>query len=196
MTNSEKHPDFAKPKTSYRKFRCYEKGVAIYDLTEAFVRKNLAVGDRTKDQMLQAARSGKSNFVEGRTDAAVSIQMEISLYGTAIGSLEELLNDYEDFMRTRQIPIWEKNHPRMLKLRETCSSHNDTKYYMSLSERLNLEEFCNMMLTLIHQNLVMLKKMQGYAKQDFLTQGGIKEQMYRARTAYRQSQGGYPPKDS
>lgn len=178
-------PEFAKPKTTYRKLYCYHKGVAIYDLTKLFLKDHIPTRDRTNDQMLQSARSGKSNIVEGRTDAAVSLEMEIKLYGVAIGSLEELLNDYEDYLRTHNLQIWDKNHSRYEKLRKFCADNNNTEVYVSLYKKLNEEEFCNMMLTLIHQNLSMLRKLFSLVKDDFLRLGGIKEQMYRARIEYR-----------
>ncbi len=107
--------------------------------------------------MLQAARSGKQNIVEGRSDAAASAEMEIKLYGVAVGSLHELLNDYQDFMRTRSVEIWGARHPRYQRLRGVCAKNNDTAYYMALAPRLNDVEFCNLMLTLINQTIVMLK---------------------------------------
>ena len=85
--------DFARPKTSYRKLHAFLKAEAIYDLTYYFLQGHIAKSDRTYDQMLQAARSGKQNIVEGRSDAASSAEMEIKLYGVARGSLHELLND-------------------------------------------------------------------------------------------------------
>lgn len=105
-------PDFARPKTSYRSLYSFQKAEAIYDLTYYFLHKHIAKSDRTYDQMLQAARSGKQNIVEGRVDAATSAEMEIKLYGVARGSLHELLNDYLDFMRTRNISKWDFHHPR------------------------------------------------------------------------------------
>ena len=180
--------EFAKPKTSYRKLHCYHKGVAIFDLTKLFLNDHVPTRDRTNDQMLQSARSGRSNIVEGRTDAAVSLKMEINLYGCAIGSLEELLNDYEDYLRTHRLPIWDKNHPRFEKLRDFCAKNNSTDVYTPLYKKLNDEEFCNMMLTLIHQNLTMTRKLFNLVKDDFLKLGGISEQMYRARVNYRNDQ--------
>lgn len=173
--------DFAKPKTCYRSLRVFLKAEAIYDLTYLFLQRNISRVDRTNDQMLQAARSGKQNIVEGRSDAGSSSEMEIKLYGVAYGSLHELLNDYEDFMRTRNIPKWDISHPRAVKLREICRNQNDTSYYMSFAPRLNNEELCNLIITLIHQGLTMLSKLIELVKQDFLKNGGIKEQMYRAR---------------
>lgn len=181
-------PEFAKPKTSYRKLYCYQKGVAIYDLTYLFLKDHISTKDRTHDQMLQSARSGKTNIVEGRTDATVSLQMEINLYGVSIGSLEELLNDYEDYMRTHNIPFWDYKNPRFGRMKDFCAKNNLTEIYTPLYSKLNDEEFCNMMLTLIHQNLSMTRKLQEYAKEDFLKLGGIKEQMYQARVKYRDMQ--------
>ena len=86
--------------------------------------------------------------------------------------------------------IWKLNHPRLAKLRDFCSKNNDTKVYTALYYKLNDEEFCNMMLTLIHQNLSMIRKLYNLVKDDFLKIGGIKEQMFRARIAYRDQQQG------
>lgn len=179
--------DFARPKTSYRKLHAFCKAEAIYDLTYHFLQGHIAKSDRTYDQMLQAARSGKQNIVEGRADAAASAEMEIKLYGVARGSLHELLNDYEDYMRTRGIVIWGMGHPRTARLRQTCREHNDTNYYTTLAHRLSDEELCNMLLTLIHQTLTMLDKLIELAKADFLKNGGIKEQMLHARLNQRRN---------
>lgn len=181
-------PDFARPKTGYRSLYCFQKSEAIYDLTYLFLNSHIDKRDRTYDQMLQAARSGKQNIVEGRSDAASSAEMEIKLYGVARGSLEELLNDYLDFMRTRQITIWNQGHPRLRALIATCRCHNDTQYYMQLAPRLNDEEFTNLLLTIIRQCVAMISKMIDLVKQDFIKNGGIKEQMYRARLSYRNNE--------
>ena len=180
--------DFARPKTSYRKLYAFQKAEAIYDLTYIFLQNHIAKSDRTYDQMLQAARSGKQNIVEGRADSASSAEIEIKLFGVANGSLHELLNDYEDYMRTRGIAIWPIDHPRAQKLREVCTANNDTAFYTALAPRLNDEEFCNLMLTLVHQTISMIGKMTELIKQDFLKNGGIKEQMFRARISHRNNQ--------
>lgn len=179
---------FARQKTSYRKLNVYKKAEAIYDLTYLFLEKHISKKDRTYDQMLQAARSGKQNIVEGRSDAAISAEMEIKLFGVARGSLHELLNDYEDFMRTRNIPVWGHEHPRTSKLREMCKTQNESAFYTSLASKLNDEEFCNMMLTILNQELRMLDKFIELIKDDFLKNGGIKEQMLRARLQSRNTQ--------
>lgn len=178
-------PDFARPKTSYRKLHVFRKAEAIYDLTYYFLQGHIAKTDRTYDQMLQAARSGKQNIVEGRSDAATSAEIEIKLFGVARGSLHELLNDYEDYMRTRRILFWNQDHPRFGNLLKTCREHNDTAYYTAIADRLNDEELCNLMLTLINQTIAMLNKMINKIKADFLRNGGVKEQMFNARIQYR-----------
>lgn len=177
--------DFARSKTSYRKLYVFQKAEAIYDVTYFFLQSRIAKSDRTHDQMLQAARSGKQNIVEGRSDAASSAEMEIKLFGVARGSLHELLNDYEDYMRTRRIPFWDLHNDRFIRLTAMCKQHNDTAFYSALVPRMNDEEYCNLMLTLIHQTISMLDKMIEKVKADFLRNGGIKEQMYRARLNHR-----------
>lgn len=180
-------PDFARPKTSYRKLHVFRKAEAIYDLTYYFLQGHVSKTDRTYDQMLQAARSGKQNIVEGRSDAATSAEIEIKLFGVARGSLHELLNDYEDYMRTRRILFWNQDHPRFGNLLITCREHNDTAYYTAIADRLSDEELCNLMLTLINQTIAMLNKMIDKIKADFLRNGGVKEQMFNARIQYRTS---------
>lgn len=179
-------PDFAKPKTSYRKLKVFSKAEAIYDLTYFFLQGRIAKSDRTYDQMLQAARSGKQNIVEGRSDAASSAEIEIKLFGVARGSLHELLNDYEDYMRTRGLAFWERGNVRYQRLLDFCRSHNSTGDYTPPASKMNDEEYCNLMLTLIHQTIAMLDKMIEMIKADFLRNGGIKEQMYQARVGWRE----------
>lgn len=180
---------FAHPKTGYRKLYAFQKAEAIYDLTYYFLKGHMLRGDRTTDQMLQAARSGKQNIVEGRVDAPSSAEMEIKLYGVARGSLHELLNDYLDFMRTRGITVWGRDHQRFPALIQMCRTNNDTVFYQRLAPKLNDEELCNMMVTLIYQTVGMLGKLIELVKQDFLQNGGIREQMFRARTNYRREHG-------
>lgn len=178
-------PDFAKPKSSYRNLYVFQKAEAIYDLTYFFLQGRIAKSDRTYDQMLQAARSGKQNIVEGRSDAASSAEIEIKLFGVARGSYHELLADYEDYMRTRGLAFWERGNERYPRLLEFCRSHNSTDDFAPLIQKMSDEEYCNLMLTLIHQTIAMLDKMIEKIKEDFLRNGGIKEQMYKARIESR-----------
>ncbi|MBQ7420355.1 MAG: four helix bundle suffix domain-containing protein [Prevotella sp.] len=167
----------------------YRKSDVIYQLTVEFCQRFLPpYGDRTVDQMVQAARSGKQNIVEGSEDGQTSSEMEIKLLNVARGSLQELRADYEDYINTHHLNIWEKDSPRQQKLRSFCRSHNDYGDYAPYASKMNDEEFANLMLTLCHQTD---KMMCGYIKQleeRFVTEGGIKERMYAARTGYRQEQ--------
>ena len=176
---------FLKAKGSYRNLFCYQKAEAIYDLTYRFQRRFLERGDRTIDQMVQAARSGKQNIVEGRAAATTSHETEIKLYNVARASLQELLIDYEDYLRTRNLQLWQNGHPRLEGIRRTCAEHNDSAYFCQLEPKCNAEELANLAITLIHQTDVMLRKLIDYAKEDFLKDGGVREQMTRARLARR-----------
>src|SRR3954470_24685233 len=98
-------PGFTPPHGNYRDLLSYQKAEVIYDLTFRFCQRFLTKGDRTIDQMVQAARSGKQNIVEGSKAAGTSKEMEIKLTNVARASLEELLNDYQDFLRVRNLVL-------------------------------------------------------------------------------------------
>ena len=102
----------------YRNLRVYKVTEIIYDITYYFTHKFLSRGDRTVDQMIQAARSGKQNIAEGNQAAATSSETEIKLTNVAKASLEELLDDYEDYIRVRNLEQWGKSHPRYDKMRQ------------------------------------------------------------------------------
>lgn len=169
----------------YRNLRAYKLSEIIYDMTVIFAERFVRPGSRTRDQMEQAARSGKQNIAEGSEASMTSKETEIKLTNVAKASLEELLLDYEDFLRQHQRQQWSKTHPRIRKLRAYLMSddfmNNPTKY----AHRLNDEEFCNLCITLINQATYLLRKLLESQQQLFLEQGGIKEQMYRARINYR-----------
>src|SRR5829696_6670735 len=101
-------PGFIPPHGGYRDLLSYQKAEIVYDLTFRFCHRFLTKGDRTIDQMIQAARSGKQNIVEGSQAAGTSKEMELKLTNVARASLEELLNDYQDFLRVRDLPLWDK----------------------------------------------------------------------------------------
>jgi four helix bundle protein len=103
-----KDPGFIPPHGGYRSLLSYQKAEIVYDLTYHFCRRFLDRGDRTIDQMIQAARSGKQNIAEGSAASGTSKEMEIKLTSVARASLEELLIDYRDFLRVRDQTIWEK----------------------------------------------------------------------------------------
>lgn len=101
----------------------------IYDITYIFVNRFLKHSDRTSDQMLQAARSGKQNIAEGSSAGSTSKETEIKLTNVAKASLQELLIDYEDYLRTRGLPLWDKNSSIAIKSRKYCMTHNDGAIY-------------------------------------------------------------------
>src|SRR5437867_11756943 len=100
---------FLPPHGNYRELLSYQKAEIVYDLTYRFCQRLLSKGDRTIDQMIQAARSGKQNIAEGSKAAGTSKETEIKLTNVARASLEELLIDYRDFLRVRDLPLWDKN---------------------------------------------------------------------------------------
>jgi len=95
----------------------YQKAVIVYDATVQFCARYIGKRDRTYDQMIQAARSGKQNIVEGSMASAVSKKTEIKLTNVARASLEELLEDYRDFLRSRRAPVWAKDCKEALYVR-------------------------------------------------------------------------------
>jgi four helix bundle suffix protein len=167
----------------------YRKSDAIYQLTVDFCKRFLpAHGDRTVDQMVQAARSGKQNIIEGSEDGMTSSEMEIKLLNVARSSLQELREDYVDYINTHQLVLWSADSERQRRLRDFCHSHNDFQDYAPLAERMNDEEFANLLLTLCHQTDKMMCAYVEKLEQRFVTEGGIKERMHAARTGYRKSQ--------
>ena len=167
----------------------YRKSDALYQITVEFCKRFLpAHGDRTVDQMVQAARSGKQNIVEGSEDGQTSSEMEIKLLNVARGSLQELRADYEDYLNTHHLPIWAQDSERQQRLRDFCHSHNDYSDYAPLLAKMNDEEMANMALTLCHQTDKMMCAYIEKLEERFVTEGGIKERMHAARTGYRAEQ--------
>jgi len=170
----------------------YRKSDAIYQLTVEFCRRYLpAHGDRTVDQMVQAARSGKQNIVEGSEDGKTSSEMELKLLNVARGSLQELRADYQDYINTHHLQLWSADSDRQRRLRDFCHSHNDFPDYAPLLAKMNDEEMANLLLTLCHQTDKMMCSYIEHLERRFVTEGGIKERMYAARTGYRQHQDAY-----
>lgn len=169
----------------YRHLRVYQVTEIIYDITYYFTQHYLRRGDRTVDQMVQAARSGKQNIAEGNQAAATSCETEIKLTNVAKASLEELLIDYEDYLRVRNLQQWGKLHPRFEKMREYARSEQIMKEYAVKIRLMNDEEIANLSITLIHQAMYMLHKLLVTLQNRFTIEGGIKERMYQARTSYR-----------
>ena len=169
----------------YRHLRVYQVTEMIYDITFYFTQHYLNKGDRTIDQMVQAARSGKQNIAEGNQAAATSSETEIKLTNVAKASLEELLDDYEDYLRVRGLEQWGNLHPRYEKMRSYARSEQIKKEYASHIQHMNDEEIANLSITLIHQAIHMLHKLLITMQKRFVTEGGIKERMFQTRVNYR-----------
>ena len=170
-----------KRKGDYNNLIAYKKSVIIYDITFFFTQHFLQKGDRTIDQMLQAARSGKQNIAEGNRAAATSTETEIKLTNVAKASLEELLIDYQDYLRTRNKLLWDASNPRYEKMRAYAASELIFDQYHSLLHKYNDEALANLCITLIHQTSFLLYRLLEKQEKNFLKEGGIKECMYQAR---------------
>ena len=178
---------FLKPKGNYRNLIAFQKAECIYDITYYFAHKYLAKGDRTIDQMVQSARSGKQNIAEGSSASATSTETEIKLMNVARASLQELLLDYEDYLRVHNLELWDYTSAKAIQTRKACAEHNDSEYYRTAIAERSAETIANIAITLIHQTDVFLRKLLERLQKDFVTDGGIREQMTRARLDYRKS---------
>ena len=167
----------------------YQKAETLYRLTFVFCERFMdKYGDRTVDQMVQAARSGKQNIVEGSEDGKTSTEMEIKLLNVARSSIGELREDYKDFISSRNITLWEETHPRFANMQEFTKKNNSPEQYEDFLYKWTIEEMANIGLTLCYQVDAMMFSYLQKLENEFVTQGGIKERMYAARTGYRQEQ--------
>ena len=174
------------PRGDYRTLLSFQKAEVVYDLTFRFCHKFLARGDRTVDQMVQAARSGKKNILEGSKAGLTSKEMEIKLTGVARASLEELLDDYRDYLRARDLPIWAKDSKQALYARKLGSQPNQTyELYRTHVETQPAAVVANIAICLIHQANYLIDQQLRRLEKDFIEQGGLRERMTRARLAYR-----------
>lgn len=179
------NPTFIPLKGDYRKLIAFQKAECIYDITYYFAHTFLNKSDRTIDQMIQAARSGKQNIVEGSTAATTSHETHIKLINVAKASFHELLMDYEDFLRVRNLEIWDINSEKAQQTRNICSKHNDSLYYRDAIKIRNCETIANIAIILLHQEDYLLYRLLDKAKQLFIENGGIREEMARARIKHR-----------
>lgn len=171
----------------YRRLLSFRKAQIIYDLTVAFCRRYLSRDARTTDQMVQAARSGKQNIAEGSMAFVTSRETEIKLTNVARASLEELLLDYEDYLRTRGLRLWDKDSPESLFMRKASLRHDHSEWFLNLAHSRNDEVFANMAVCLIHQAAFLLKKQLNVLEERFLQEGGLRERMTRLRKQRRKS---------
>ena len=171
--------------------RVYQVTEIIYDITYYFAHRFLAKGDRTIDQMVQAARSGKQNIAEGNQAAMTSSETEIKLTNVAKASLEELLDDYEDYLRVRGLRQWEKGSKELDAAQRLGREHNDTAYWMSLAATRGDETIANLAIVLIRQNDYLLYKYLQAVSQRFVEEGGFREKLTRVRLEERRKKQGY-----
>ncbi|MBR2863301.1 MAG: four helix bundle suffix domain-containing protein [Bacteroidaceae bacterium] len=175
--------------TNWKELWFFQKTVVLYQLTFTFTRRFLSsYGDRTVDQMVQAARSGKQNIVEGSADGVTSMEMELKLLNVARSSIQELQEDYEDYLLSHQMEKWVQGHPRFDSMLTYCREHNKLADYEPFFERWTDEEAANIAITLCRMVDKMMMTYQKKKEEEFVTQGGIRERMTAARLGYRTNQ--------
>ncbi len=180
---------FIPPHGGYAGLLAYQKVLIVFEATARFTVRFLEKRDRTVDQMVQAARSGKQNIVEGSKASGTSKQAEIKLINVARSSLEELLEDYKDFLRVRALELWPKDNREALFVRK-LGAKKDTSYetYRTYIETRSPEVVANILICLIHQANYLLDQLLRKLEKDFLEEGGLRERMTRARLAQREKQ--------
>ena len=175
--------------TKWQDLRFYQKTEVLYQMTVVFCDRFLPpYGDRTVDQMVQAARSGKQNIVEGSEDGKTSTAMELNLLNVARSSIGELRQDYDDYLKSHHLPIWSSGHARYQSLQDFTKTHNMLTDYEPHFKDWSAEEMANVGLTLCYQVDTMMNKYLEHLGRTFVTEGGVKERMHQARTGYRRKQ--------
>jgi len=182
----EKKEGFIPTHGGYRNLITFQKSQIIYDGTIYFTNRFFRKYDRTIDQMVQAARSGKQNIAEASMASATSKETEIKLTNVARASLEELLIDYEDFLRTNKLKLWEKDSRLVTRFRELNRTPNATyETYIKAIENPEPEICANSMICLIKIVNYLLNQQIKTLEQAFLNEGGLRERMTKARIERR-----------
>lgn len=175
-----------KPRGDYQTLLSFQKAEVVYDITFRFAHKFLSRGDRTIDQMIQSARSCKQNILEGSKAATTSKEMEIKLTNVGRASLEELLADYRDYLRVRDLPMWPKESKEALYVRDRGRTSPQTfEVYREFIETRPAEVIANIAICLIHQTNYLLDQQLKTLGKEFVEQGGLRERMTKARLNYR-----------
>ena len=170
---------------NYKKLLSYQKADVIFQLTYDFCERFLSKGDRTIDQMVQAARSGKQNIIEGCAASTTSAKTEIKLVNVAKASLQELLEDYEDYLKTRHCRQWEEGSEELEAMRKLGKMHSDVAFFLELAATRPPETIANMCIVLIKQADYLLYRQLQRLSDDFLKNGGFTERLYRMRSQNR-----------
>ncbi len=180
---------FIPPHGGYENLLSYRKAVIIYGATVYFCDHYVDRFDRTRDQMIQAARSGKQNIIEGSTASGTSKEMEIKLTNVARASLEELLEDYRDFLRVKNLRLWEKNSKEAVYARKMGMGKNVTyETYRPFFETRPPETMAKIVICVIYQTNYLLSQQLRRLETDFLREGGLRERMTKARLEERDRQ--------
>lgn len=182
-------PSVLKQQANWDALFFYQKSDVIYQLTFAFCDRFIHLyKDRTRDQVIQAARSCKQNIVEGLADGVTSTEMQLKLLNVARASLKETREDFEDYIKSRHLLFYRKGEDIYDKMLSYCRYHNKLEDYEPFFSKWSDEEMCNCAITLCHMVDKMLMSFLAKLDREFVTEGGIKERMYKARTGYRQKQ--------
>ena len=167
----------------YRALKSFQNAELVYDCTVKFCDRFIDRRSRTHDQMVQAARSGRQNIAEGSQASGTSKKFELKLVGVARASLEELLLDYEDFLRQHGLKLWDKSHPTAIVIRRLAYEQN--RSYSSYIESAPPEVAANTIICLIHQTNYLLDQQLRQLEKAFLEEGGFTKRLYKARSAAR-----------
>lgn len=185
MTEKEDFPQLIPPHGGFRELQSYQMAEIVYDATVVFCDRFINLRSRTHDQMVQAARRGKQNIAEGSMASGTSKKFELKLVGVARASLEELLPDFQDFLRQKGLALWGKDHPKARQVRGLCYRKNRSYTTKPYIENSAPEIAANTMICLIHQTNYLLDQQLRVLEKAFLKEGGFTEKLYRARTQMR-----------
>lgn len=187
--NQKSKPVLISPHGGYRNLKSYQTAEIIYDATVIFCNKFVSKSSRTRDQMVQAARSGKQNIAEGSMVSGTSKKNELKLIGIARASLEELLLDYKDFLRQKGLTLWEKSYPKAQKIRKLAFEKNRSYMtYKTYIEEEGPEVAANTLICLIHQANYLIDQQLRQLEKQFLKEGGFTEKLYYARQQVKRIQ--------
>ena len=174
------------PHGGYRDLKSYQMAEIVYDGVVAFCDRFIDKRSRTHDQMVQAARSGKQNIAEGSMASGTSKKTELKLIGVARASLEELLLDFQDFLRQHSLPLWPKEHPQAREVR-ALAYRSDRSYstYKTYFETEEAATAANAAICLVHQANYLLDQQLRALEKEFVEEGGFTERLYRVRSQAR-----------
>lgn len=189
MKNLEDIPGILGKQTNWEELYFYQKADVVYQLSFVFCNRFIHLyKDRTRDQIIQAARSCKQNIVEGLADGVTSTEMQLKLLNVARGSLKELCEDFEDYLKSHHLNYYVAGSERYDNMLNYCRTHNKLQHYEQFFQTWSDEEMSNYALTLCHMIDKMMMSFLKKLESEFIREGGIRERMHRARTGYRKEQ--------